>query len=122
MKIRLKLKSFNKDLLLLGMENLKLNLFNENIRILKLIFLPNKIKKFSILRSPHVNKNSFEQFEIREFKGFIDLYLYNAKGVSSLLNIKMPAGLNVELQSLPLIFVNTSLLQKAKQILTEIKK
>lgn len=122
MKIRLKLKSFNKELLFLGLENLQKSLLTENTRILKIINLPNKIKKFSILRSPHVNKNSFEQFEIREFKGFIDLYVYNSKGLTTLLNIQVPEGLNLKMESLPTTFINKNILKKVKGLITELKK
>lgn len=122
MKLRLLLKSFNKDLLNLTILNLQNNLNLQDARIIRKISLPTKIKKYSILRSPHVNKNSFEQFEIREFKGFIDVYLYNSKSIVSLLKINIPAGVNVQLKTLPLVLIKKNTLKKAQRLLMEIKK
>lgn len=122
MKLRLLLKSFNKDLLNLTILNLQNNLNLQDVRIIRKISLPTKIKKYSILRSPHVNKNSFEQFEIREFKGFIDVYLYNSKSIVSLLKINIPAGVNVQLKTLPLVLIKKNTLKKAQRLLMEIKK
>jgi small subunit ribosomal protein S10 len=62
--------------------------------------LPTRIKKFTILRSTFVNKNSREQFEIRTHKRIIDITESTSKTVDALSNITLPAGVEIEVKML----------------------
>ena len=62
--------------------------------------LPTRIKKFTILRSTFVNKNSRDQFEIRTHKRIIDITESTSKTVDALSNITLPAGVEIEVKML----------------------
>jgi small subunit ribosomal protein S10 len=60
--------------------------------------LPTEKSIYTILRSPHVNKDSREQFEMRTHKRLIDILQPNQKTVDALIRLDLPAGVNVELK------------------------
>ena len=60
--------------------------------------LPTEKEIITILRSPHVNKDSREQFEIRTHKRLIDILAPTSKTVESLMRLEMPAGVNIEIK------------------------
>ncbi|MGH1398704.1 MAG: 30S ribosomal protein S10 [Alphaproteobacteria bacterium] len=60
--------------------------------------LPNKIKKFSVIRSPHVNKGSQEQFEMRTHKRLLDVVEPTPQTIDALMKLDLPAGVDVEIK------------------------
>ena len=60
--------------------------------------LPNRIKKFSVIRSPHVNKNSQEQFEMRTHKRLLDVVDPTPQTIDALMKLDLPAGVDVEIK------------------------
>jgi small subunit ribosomal protein S10 len=60
--------------------------------------LPTHIKKYTVLRSPHVDKKSREQFEMRIHKRLIELNSTTAKTVDELMKLDLPAGVDVEIK------------------------
>ena len=94
MKIRLILKSFNKKLINSTLLEFKNILNQSNCTINSIISLPIKIKKFCVLRSPHIDKNSREHFELRIYKKFIDLELNSFISINNLLNFKFSTGVS----------------------------
>ncbi len=60
--------------------------------------LPNKIDKITVNRSPHVNKKSMEQFEIRKFRRLIEIVNISQEITESLSNIDLPAGIDAEIK------------------------
>ena len=63
------------------------------------VFLPTKIQRFTVLRSPHVNKKSREQFEIRTHSRFIDILNATQDTVDALMKLDLPSGVFVEIKS-----------------------
>ncbi len=61
--------------------------------------LPTKIEKYCVLRSPHVNKKSREQFEIRTHKRLIDIINPNEDTIEALMKLELPAGISVDIKS-----------------------
>ncbi len=61
--------------------------------------LPTEKAIYTILRSPHVNKDSREQFEMRTHKRLIDVIEPNDKTVAALKNLDLPAGVDIELKA-----------------------
>jgi small subunit ribosomal protein S10 len=59
-----------------------------------------KIKKFCVLRSPHIDKDSREHFELRLYKRFIDLDANSPLILDTLLKTELPAGINCSLKIL----------------------
>ena len=60
--------------------------------------LPNKIEKFTVLRSPHVNKKAREQFEIRTHKRLLDIIDPTPQTVDALMKLDLAAGVDVEIK------------------------
>ena len=60
--------------------------------------LPTKKEIVTILRSPHVNKDSREQFERRTHKRLIDILNPNQKTVEALMSLDLPAGVEIEIK------------------------
>lgn len=60
--------------------------------------LPTRIERYTVLRSPHVNKNSREQFEIRTHKRLIDIVDPTIPTVDALNNLKIPAGVEIKIK------------------------
>ncbi len=60
--------------------------------------LPTEKNVFTILRSPHVNKDSREQFEMRTHKRLIDILEPSPKTVDALMHLDLPAGVDIEMK------------------------
>ena len=60
--------------------------------------LPNRIQKFTILRGPHVDKKSREQFEIRTHKRLLDIIDHTPQTVDALMKLDLAAGVDVEIK------------------------
>ncbi len=61
--------------------------------------LPTRIERYTVLRSPHVDKKSREQFEIRTHKRLIEISEPTAKTVDALNKLNMPAGIEVRIKA-----------------------
>lgn len=60
--------------------------------------LPTRIERFSVNRSPHVDKKSMEQFEIRTHKRLLDIIEPTAKTVDELKKLNLPAGVDISIK------------------------
>ncbi|MBH98422.1 MAG: 30S ribosomal protein S10 [Rhodospirillaceae bacterium] len=60
--------------------------------------LPNKIEKFTVLRSPHIDKKSREQFEIRTHRRLLDIIDPTPQTVDALMKLDLAAGVEVEIK------------------------
>ena len=60
--------------------------------------LPTEIKKFCVIRSPHIDKDSREQFEIRTHKRLVDILDPTSKTVDALMRLQMPSGVDIEIK------------------------
>ncbi len=60
--------------------------------------LPTRIQKFCVLRSPHIDKKSREQFEIRTHKRLVDIIEPTQQTVDALMRLELPAGVEVEIK------------------------
>jgi len=100
-KIRIIMHSFDHQLIDKSLKNLIEIIKGSGTKIIGPIPFPTKIKRYTILRSPHVNKKSREQFEIRTHKRMIDIVFdATSKGdtVKRLENLKLPAGVDIEVK------------------------
>jgi small subunit ribosomal protein S10 len=61
--------------------------------------LPTRIRKYTVLKSPHVNKKSREQFESRTHKRLIDILEPTTQTVEALMKLDLPAGVDVEIKT-----------------------
>ncbi|MHB8621307.1 MAG: 30S ribosomal protein S10 [Chloroflexota bacterium] len=60
--------------------------------------LPTDIEKYTVLRSPFIDKDSREQFEMRTHKRLIDILEPTSKTVDALMRLNLPAGVNIEIK------------------------
>jgi len=61
--------------------------------------LPTKIERYTVLRSPHIDKKSREQFEIRTHKRLIEIIKPGAKTIDALNKLSLPAGVDVRIRA-----------------------
>ena len=60
--------------------------------------LPTRIERYTVLRSPHIDRKSREQFEIRTHKRLIDINDPSQKTVDALMKLNLPAGVDIEIK------------------------
>ena len=60
--------------------------------------MPTKIKRICVIRSPHVDKDSREHFELRVHKRLVDILEPNANTIDSLTKLQMPAGVEISIK------------------------
>lgn len=61
--------------------------------------LPTRIERYTVLRSPHINKKSREQFEIRTHKRLIDIVQPTGKTIGALNKLSLPAGVDIKIKA-----------------------
>ena len=61
--------------------------------------LPTRIERYTVLRSPHIDKKSREQFEIRTHKRLIDIIQPTGKTVDALNKLSLPAGVDIKIKA-----------------------
>ena len=97
-KIRIRLKAYDHRALDASAEKIVETATRTGATISGPIPLPTEKEIVTILRSPHVNKDSREQFESRTHKRLIDIYAPTQKTVEALMKLDIPAGVNIEIK------------------------
>ena len=98
-KIRIKLKSYDHNLLDKSTKRIVRTAKDTGALILGPIPLPTKKTIFTVNRSVHVDKKSREQFEVRIHKRILDILNSTTKTVDALMKIDMPAGVDIEIRT-----------------------
>ena len=94
-KLRIRLKSYDHRILDLAAKKIVETVKKNGGTVNGPIPLPTEKEIFTILRSPHVNKDSREQFERRTHKRLIDIVNPNQKTIDSLSHIELPSGVDI---------------------------
>ncbi len=97
-RIRIRLKAFDHRLLDQSVEEIVDTAKRTGARVIGPIPLPTVINKYCVLRSPHVDKKSREQFEIRTHKRLIDILESTEQTVDALMKLDLSAGVDVEIK------------------------
>ncbi len=97
-RIRIKLKSYDHNLVDKSCEKIVKTVKNTGAVVSGPIPLPTKNKIFTVLRSPHVNKTSREQFKLSTYKRLLDIYSSSSKTVDALMKLELPSGVDVEIK------------------------
>ena len=97
-KIRIKLKSYDFNLVDKSAEKIVKTVKSTGAVVTGPIPLPTHKKIFTVLRSPHVNKKSREQFEIRTHKRLLDIIDPPPQTVDALMKLDLAAGVDVEIK------------------------
>ncbi len=98
-KIRIKLKSFDHKILDLSAQQIVETVEATGAVVVGPVPLPTHIQKFSVIRSPFIDKDSQEQFEIRTHKRLIDIIETTSKTIDSLTRLNLPSGVEIDIQS-----------------------
>ena len=96
--IRIRLKSFDHRMIDRSAQDIVNTAKQTGARIAGPIPLPTKVQKYTVLRSPHIDKTSREQFESRTHKRLIDILDATSQTVDSLMKLDLPAGVEVEIK------------------------
>ena len=97
-KIRIKLKSYDHNLVDKSAEKIVKTVKSTGAIVNGPIPLPTQRKIFTVLRSPHVNKKSREQFGLFAHKRLMDIYSSSSKTVDALMKLELPSGVEVEIK------------------------
>ena len=97
-KIRIRLKAYDHKLLDQSAHEIVETARRTGAKVAGPIPLPTKINKYCVLRSPHVDKKSREQFEIRTLKRLLDIIEPTQQTVDALMKLDLSAGVDVEIK------------------------
>ena len=97
-KIRIKLRAYDHRLLDQSTQEIVVAAQRTGAAIIGPIPLPNATSKYTVNKSPFVNKKSREQFEIRTHKRLLDISNPTAQTVDALMKLDLPAGVDVEIK------------------------
>ena len=97
-KIRIKLMAYDHRLLDLSAEEIVETAKRTGANVAGPIPLPTKREVFTVLRSPHVDKKSREQFQIKTHKRILDIVNPTSKTIDALKKLDLPAGVYVEIK------------------------
>ena len=97
-KIRIKVKGYDHQLVDRSVERIIQTAKRTGARVSGPVPLPTKKEVVTILRAVHKDKDSREQFEMRTHKRLIDVLRPSNKTVDSLMNLELPAGVEIEIK------------------------
>ena len=98
-KVRIRLQSYDHRNLDRAVKKIVDTLISSGAKVAGPIPLPTKIKRYSVLRSPHVDKKSQDAFEIRIHRRILDIFEPSPRTVDALMKIDLPAGIDVAMKS-----------------------
>ncbi|MBC6415467.1 MAG: 30S ribosomal protein S10 [Bdellovibrionales bacterium] len=98
-KIRIRLVAFDHKLLDQSTKGIVDTAKKSGAVVTGPIPLPVKINRYTVLRSPHVNKKSREQFEVRSFKRLLEISESSPQTINQLMKLDLPAGVDVSIST-----------------------
>ena len=96
--IRIRLRAFDHQLLDKSANDIVETARRTGARICGPVPLPTRISRYTVLRSPHIDKKSREQFEMRRHKRLVDILDPSQKTLDALTELDLPAGVHVEIK------------------------
>ena len=97
-RIRVRLRGFDVELIDQSSRAIVQTVAKAGAKVAGPVPLPTRINKYTVLRSPHVNKKSREQFEMRTHKRLIDILDPTSAVMDALMRLELPAGVDVEIK------------------------
>jgi len=98
-KIRIRLKAFDHAILDQAAADIVRTVEKTGAAVSGPIPLPCKTERWTVLRSPHVDKKSREQFEVRTHRRLLDIFEPTPQTVDALMKLDLPAGVDVEIKA-----------------------
>lgn len=97
-KIRIRLKAYDHRILDQSIREIVSTAQRTGARVSGPIPLPTRLSRYTVLRSPHVDKKSREQFEVRTHARLLDILQPTPQTVDALMRLDLPAGVDVEIK------------------------
>src|SRR5437763_12426475 len=97
-RIRIRLKAFDHKILDQSAEQIVEAAERTGAAVAGPVPLPTRIQKYTVIRSPFIDKDSREQFEMRTHKRLIDILEPTSKTVDTLMRLQLPAGVDIEIK------------------------
>lgn len=98
-RIRIRMESYDPGAIEASAKEIVEHARRTSARVRGPIPLPTRIERYTVLRSPHIDKKSREQFEIRTHKRLIDIYEPTARTIEALNRLVVPAGVFVKIKA-----------------------
>ncbi len=97
-KIRVKLRAFDVELIDQSAKAIVQTVEKAGAKVAGPIPLPTRINKYTVLKSPHVNKKARDQLEMRTHKRLVDILNPGSQVMDALMRLELPAGVDVEIK------------------------
>ena len=97
-RIRIRLQAYDHRVLDQAVESIVETARGSGARVVGPVPLPTRIERWTVNRSPHINKKSMDQFEMRTHKRLVDLVSPTAKTVDELKKLNLPAGVDISIR------------------------
>lgn len=96
--IRIKLKSFENAILDYSVSEILKAAHRTGAAVVGPIYLPTRCSRYTVLRSPHIDKKSREQFEIKTHKRLLNIQYPTSQTIDALMRLELPTGVEVEIK------------------------
>src|ERR1700736_1850346 len=97
-KIRIRLKAYDHEIIDQSTKKIVETVLRTQAKVRGPVPLPTEIRRFTVIRSPHVDKDSREHFEMRIHKRLLDIVAPTSTTVESLQRLDLPAGVDIEIK------------------------
>jgi small subunit ribosomal protein S10 len=97
-KIRIRLRAYDHEVVDQSTKKIVETVVRTQAKVRGPVPLPTEIRRYTVVRSPHVDKDSREHFEMRVHKRLIDIVEPTGKTVESLQRLELPAGVDIEIK------------------------
>jgi small subunit ribosomal protein S10 len=97
-KIRIRLKAYDHEIVDQSTKKIVETVVRTQAKVRGPVPLPTEVRRFTVIRSPHVDKDSREHFEMRIHKRLLDIVEPTSKTVESLQRLDLPAGVSIEIK------------------------
>lgn len=97
-RIRIKLRGFDSKVVDTAIQQIVQTAMRTGAKVVGPVLLPTRIKRWTVLRSPHIDARSKEAFEMRIHKRLVDIEDPTAKTIDALTKLQLPAGVELEVK------------------------
>lgn len=97
-KLRIKLKSYDSRIIDLSCSKIVDTAVRTGAEVVGPVPLPTRIERFTVIRGPHIDKRSREQFELRTHKRVIDVLSPTSSTIETLSKLSLPAGVGISIK------------------------
>jgi len=97
-KIRVRLKSYDHRVIDEASKKILQTTLSTGAKVIGPVPLPTHIKSFTVLTSPHTDKDAQEHYEIRTHKRLLDILNPTSKTIDSLMHLELPAGVSIQIK------------------------